>query len=282
MDGAWAGCAHVIDGTAHVGGQVRCPPLWPTSHPPESVCTCSGALTARLRIPLLCVLLPCHALVQEHFYLEPNCSLVVPGEAGEVTIISSTQVRQGATSQAQRRTLLLERRSRLFAGDSAEVVQIGRMSALGGPVAGNPRAPAAAGKCQCSMVARPGTDRRAGGACAGPRAEPEHGGARAGPARAYRRPPLFLKCGACAGPRKNQNIVAHVLGLPAHNVFSRTKRLFLLKCSACAGPREEPEHGGARAGPARAQGVQQDQAPGRRLWRQGDSLRARQVCTLAR
>lgn len=30
---------------------------------------------------------------QEHFYLEPNCSLVVPGEAGEVTIISSTQVR---------------------------------------------------------------------------------------------------------------------------------------------------------------------------------------------
>jgi hypothetical protein len=33
---------------------------------------------------------------QEHFYLEPNCSLVVPGEADEVTIISSTQARRAA------------------------------------------------------------------------------------------------------------------------------------------------------------------------------------------
>jgi len=33
---------------------------------------------------------------QEHFYLEPNCSLVVPGEGDEVTIISSTQARRPA------------------------------------------------------------------------------------------------------------------------------------------------------------------------------------------
>ena len=29
---------------------------------------------------------------QEHFYLEPNCSLIIPGEHEEVTVISSTQV----------------------------------------------------------------------------------------------------------------------------------------------------------------------------------------------
>ena len=53
--------------------------------------------------PKLCVLSACHARAQEHFYLEPNCSLVVPGEAGEITIISSTQVRSGGVSQAQGR-----------------------------------------------------------------------------------------------------------------------------------------------------------------------------------
>ena len=30
---------------------------------------------------------------------------------------------------------------------------------------------------------------------------------------------------AAQGPAKNQNMVAHVLGLPAHKVFSKTKRL---------------------------------------------------------
>lgn len=37
---------------------------------------------------------PCQTAAQEHFYLEPNASVVVPGEADEMVSYSSTQVRR--------------------------------------------------------------------------------------------------------------------------------------------------------------------------------------------
>jgi hypothetical protein len=50
VDGAWAGCAHVVEGEVRLGGQ-------------------------------------------EHFYLEPQGTLILPGENDEYTVISSTQAR---------------------------------------------------------------------------------------------------------------------------------------------------------------------------------------------
>ena len=222
-----------------------------------------------------------HAPAQEHFYLEPNCSLVVPGEAGEVTIISSTQVRPGGMSQAQRGMLLPKRRSGVFPGESVELGKLGRAClpwvALRGWRA------CCAGHlllqpASRSMMARLGTNVRA--TCTHRPAQRQNMVVRVRGLPRISSPASVFEVWRMRRAPQKPDIMAHVLGLPAHNVFSMTMRLFLLKCSACAGPREEPEHGGARAGPARAQGVQQDQAPGRRLWRQGNALRARQVCSL--
>lgn len=105
-------------------------------------------------------------------------------------------------SQTQSRMLLPERRSGLFAGESVELVNMGRASASGG--AGR-LARGCAGHlllqpASRSMMACLGTDWRAGGASAGPRAEPEH----AGPARAYHRPPLFEMWCMRRAPRRTR------------------------------------------------------------------------------
>ena len=49
VDGAWEGCAHVVEGRVRVGGQ-------------------------------------------EHFYLEPQGTVILPGENDEFVVVSSTQV----------------------------------------------------------------------------------------------------------------------------------------------------------------------------------------------
>lgn len=91
VDAALAGdgAEHVIEGEARMGGQVR---RWRWGCAAQLRAPARWAAVASLAALPLPLTTP-HHTPQEHFYLEPNASIVIPGEADEFVSYSSTQVR---------------------------------------------------------------------------------------------------------------------------------------------------------------------------------------------